>query len=337
MGWKVVAAVAGSAGAALVAGLAVLAGGPAIGSGSETSIAVCAVTGPVAGLSGSQAANAETVAAVAEGLSGGSAQPAEIALMTAYTESRLVDLGPMTDNAGSLGLFQQRATQGWGTPAAEEDPRLATAMFVTRLLDLPGWSTMPPWLAAQTVQRSAFADGSNYQANWPLAATLLTQIEQLPPAGCGQLPGAVPAGPASRHGLPANYTIPTNPNRAERAAVIFALAQLGKPYVWGAAGPAAYDCSGLTMMAWAAAGDALAHYTGDQLQEGTSVPDPALMSPGDLVLVPGSDGTLALPGHVGIYLGDGLVESAVDPAEGVTVQTFTNFTAAGLSGIRQIA
>lgn len=51
------------------------------------------------------------------------------------------------------------------------------------------------------------------------------------------------------------------------------------------------------------------------------------------MLVPGSDGTLADPGHVGIYLGDGLVESAVDPAVGVIVQTYGQFTSQGLSAI----
>ena len=84
--------------------------------------------------------------------------------------------------------------------------------------------------------------------------------------------------------------------------------------MWGAAGPASFDCSGLTMMAWAQAGVALAHYTGDQLHEGTAVDGFGAISPGDLVLIPGSEGTLANPGHVGLYIGDGLVLSATDPA-----------------------
>lgn len=88
---------------------------------------------------------------------------------------------------------------------------------------------------------------------------------------CGVLAGASPAGPADRFGLPASYTIPDVADPAERVAVEYALAQLGKAYVWGAAGPDAFDCSGLTMMAWAAAGVALAHYTVDQLTEGTPV------------------------------------------------------------------
>lgn len=156
-------------------------------------------------------------------------------------------------------------------------------------------------------------------------------------AACGQLAGAEPAGPSTRYGLPVGYTIPADADEAEFVAVQYALAELGKPYVWGAAGPDAFDCSGLTMEAWAAAGVNLAHYTVDQLTEGTPVTDPGSMEPGDLVLIPGSDGTLAAPGHVGIYLGDGLVESAVDPAEGVIVQTWVAFTGGGLSGVRHIA
>ena len=88
------------------------------------------------------------------------------------------------------------------------------------------------------------------------------------------------------------------------AAVRFALAQLGKPYVWGAAGPDAYDCSGLTMAAWATAGIALPHLAADQADAGT--PEPTTLTTavgGDLVLIPGSDGTPTAPGHVGMIAG----------------------------------
>jgi hypothetical protein len=258
--------------------------------------------------------------------------------MTAYTESGLIDLGPQPGNDGSLGLFQQRSSQGWGTPAQEEDPNAATVMFVTRLMAVPGWSTMTPWAAAQAVQRSAFADGSNYVTNWALAGGILDRVDQLAgSADCGALLGAVPAGPAGRDGLPVGYSIPAAADPAERAVVAYALAQLGRQYVWGAAGPVAFDCSGLTMAAWATVAVALPHYAADQLHDGTAVTGLTGISPGDLVLVPGSDGTLASPGHVGLYLGYGLVESAVDPAQGVIVQTWANFTAGGLSGVRHLA
>lgn len=153
---------------------------------------------------------------------------------------------------------------------------------------------------------------------------------------CGVLPGASPAGPKGRFGLPVGYVVPDDADPAERIAVEYALAQLGKPYVWGAAGPDAFDCSGLTMMAWAAAGVPLAHYTVDQFSEGTAVGDLGSIVPGDLVLVPGSDGTMVAPGHVGLYIGGGLVESAADPAQGVVVSSWSAFTAGGLSGIRHI-
>lgn len=138
------------------------------------------------------------------------------------------------------------------------------------------------------------------------------------------------------NGLPSIYTIPANATAAETVTITYALAQLGKPYLWGGVGPNAFDCSGLTMMAWAQAGVALLHYTGDQINAGTPVPSYAEISPGDLVLVPGSDGTVVNPGHVGIYIGDGLVESAVDVQYGVIVQPYSYFVSGGLSGIRHV-
>ena len=154
---------------------------------------------------------------------------------------------------------------------------------------------------------------------------------------CGAAASAtLPSSPVSNNGLPPNYVIPADATAAETVAITYALAQLGKPYVWGGVGPDAFDCSGLTMMAWAQAGVTLLHYTGDQINEGTAVSSYADISPGDLVLVPGSDGTVVEPGHVGIYLGDGLVESAVDVQYGVIVQSYSLFVIGGLSGIRHV-
>ena len=156
-------------------------------------------------------------------------------------------------------------------------------------------------------------------------------------ANCGAAAIAtLPTSPVVSDGLPANYVMPADATAAETVAITYALAQLGKPYLWGGAGPAAFDCSGLTMMAWARAGVSLLHYTGDQIGEGTAVTSYAAIAPGDLVLVPGSDGTVANPGHVGIYLGDGLVESAVDVQFGVIVQPYSYFISGGLSGIRHV-
>lgn len=94
-------------------------------------------------------------------------------------------------------------------------------------------------------------------------------------------------------------------------AVSTALAQLGKPYVWAAAGPDAFDCSGLTMYAWAAAGVSLSHASSVQSQQGTSV-SIADLRPGDLVFY------YSPVSHVGMYIGNGNIVHA--PHTGSVVQ-----------------
>ena len=156
-------------------------------------------------------------------------------------------------------------------------------------------------------------------------------------SNCGAAaPATLSSSPVVDNGLPTSYAIPNDATAAETVAISYALAQLGKLYLWGGVGPNAFDCSGLTMMAWTQAGVTLLHYTGDQITEGTPVSSFGDISPGDLVLVPGSDGTVANPGHVGLYLGEGLVESAVDVQYGVIVQPYSNFVSGGLSGIRHV-
>jgi hypothetical protein len=347
-----------SAFGALVLALVVMAGGTGASIAAQGAVAVsvlgqlaqneCVARGPVPSLSGVQAANAETIVAAAQALGAGD-QGAQIALMVAYTESLLKNLGPELGNNGSLGLFQQRAAAGWGTASEEQDPTDAAGMFVQRLLSVPHWQSIAPWLAAQDVQHSAFDGvssvsnhgssvvGGNYKANWDLAGTFEQEIAALSDSmDCGGENGAVPAGPGGSFGLPAGYAIPSDATPAETVAITYAISKLGDAYVWGAAGPDSFDCSGLTMMAWAQAGVTLEHFTGDQMLEGTSVADVGAISPGELVLIPGSDGTLANPGHVGLYIGDGLVLSATDPEQGVIVVTWANFTAGGLSGIRYV-
>jgi cell wall-associated NlpC family hydrolase len=96
------------------------------------------------------------------------------------------------------------------------------------------------------------------------------------------------------------------------AAVQYALAQVGDAYVYGAAGTSAFDCSGLTMMAWAAAGVSLPHSSSAQMGSGASVSTSALQ-PGDLVFY------YSPVSHVGIYIGNGQVAHAANPSTGVRV------------------
>lgn len=92
-----------------------------------------------------------------------------------------------------------------------------------------------------------------------------------------------------------------------------ALTQRGKPYVWGAAGPDAFDCSGLVMWAFAQEGISLPHYTGSQWNSGMHV-SRANLEPGDLVFF------FADISHVGLYLGNGLMVDAPSTGQVVQVQ-----------------
>lgn len=92
------------------------------------------------------------------------------------------------------------------------------------------------------------------------------------------------------------------------AVLAYAYAQLGKPYCYAGVGPECYDCSGLTMQAWAQAGVMMSHGSYDQMASFPSVSMDQLQ-PGDLVF---------WDGHVGIYVGDGSVLHA--PHSGTVVQ-----------------
>jgi hypothetical protein len=126
-----------------------------------------------------QAADASTVAAVAKrrGLPN---HAVTIALAAALQESKLfnVDYG----DRDSLGIFQQRPSQGWGTPQQLVDPAYAADAFFSHLEKIPSWRTMQVSIAAQEVQHSA--DGSAY-AQWEERARALAR------ALTGELPGGL--------------------------------------------------------------------------------------------------------------------------------------------------
>ncbi len=105
---------------------------------------------------------------------------------------------------------------------------------------------------------------------------------------------------------------------AAQRAVQFALAQVGKPYVFGAAGPGSYDCSGLTMAAWQAGGVSLPHSAADQYNYGRHVSRDEL-APGDLIFF------YQPIGHVTIYIGDGMMVSAPTEGENVSVVPLSAF------------
>jgi cell wall-associated NlpC family hydrolase len=109
-------------------------------------------------------------------------------------------------------------------------------------------------------------------------------------------------------------TVTTSAPASGRAAIAvrYAMAQVGKPYVYGAAGPSAYDCSGLTMAAWGSAGVGLPHSSSAQYGSGTHV-SPSALQPGDLVFY------YSPISHVGMYIGNGMIVNAENPSAGIKV------------------
>ena len=246
-------------------------------------------------LSDEQRRNAEVIISVAKGM-GLPPRAWLVALATAMQESTLRNLNH--GDRDSLGLFQQRPSQGWGSPAQVTDPVYATTIFLDRLRQVPDWDRMPITVAAQTVQRSAFPQA---YARWEGLAAQLVQLlsDVVDPTGCGR-------GTANL------------PEAVVRTAIGFALGELGKPYVWGATGPGAYDCSGLMMRAFQAAGVYLPRVSRDQYRSGGHLPV-TQAQPGDLLFLATDRRDPATIHHVMLYLGGGMLAEA--PYRGQPVRT----------------
>ncbi|WP_194291421.1 C40 family peptidase, partial [Cumulibacter manganitolerans] len=121
---------------------------------------------------------------------------------------------------------------------------------------------------------------------------------------------------------PAARSAGTGGSGTAQGAVQAALSKLGSPYVWGAAGPNSFDCSGLTMWAYGQVGVSLPHSSSAQAAAGTTVPLSSL-APGDIVW---------MPGHVGMYIGNGQVVHA--PTTGDVVKVVALSSMGWQKGIR---
>lgn len=189
-----------------------------------------------------------------------------VALATALQESNLRNL-PYGDR-DSLGVFQQRPSMGWGTPAQILDPVYASQKFYEGLQKIDGWEEMPVTEAAQAVQRSAYPDA--YAKHEPLATALQQAIGPTlgtsPTAAFGgracsrpdrRRPGGRPAGQTARR-----LHDPARHHPQARAAIEWALQQLGGAYQWGGSctNPRGAeprdrcDCSSLMQRAYGVAG-----------------------------------------------------------------------------------
>jgi cell wall-associated NlpC family hydrolase len=154
-------------------------------------------------------------------------------------------------------------------------------------------------------------DLARRQAEQARAAAAAAAAAHRPPAHSG---GGTPAPPP-----------PPNTSGRVSKVIAYAYAQLGRPYVFGAAGPRAFDCSGLVMMAWAQAGVPLAHSSYIQMNEQTVHIPRSALQPGDIVFFYGG-------GHEGLYIGNGNVIHAPHTGDVVKISSLAwigNYTVAG--------
>ncbi|MFJ5529649.1 NlpC/P60 family protein [Streptomyces sp. NPDC093261] len=148
-----------------------------------------------------------------------------------------------------------------------------------------------------------------------------------------QLAAEANAGPASRSAgrgllgaVPASQATAEAPDARAAAAVSYAYGKLGSPYVWGATGPDAFDCSGLVQAAYHSAGISLPRTTYAQIGAGRRIPRSALM-PGDLVFF------YSGVSHVGIYVGHGQMIHAPNPSAPVRLAPIDEMPFAGATRV----
>jgi hypothetical protein len=208
----------------------------------------------------------------------------QVAIQAGMTESglRSLDYG----DRDSLGIFQMRPSMGWGTPQQVTDPEYAINKFYDVLLKLPEWEQQRPGDSAQDVERSAFPDRYH---NWEAMAAFLISKEGdvSDPAGCGESVG--------------EYLLASN---AAGTAIEFTKQQLGEPYLWGGNGPDAWDCSGILVKAFGAAGVKIPRVANDQYMAGGAYLPVRDAKAGDLIFWATNTADPVTVHHVAMYLGN---------------------------------
>lgn len=166
----------------------------------------------------------------------------------------------------------------------------------------------------------------SWSSTYATGGFTIAQVTQNGVTGSGSAAAAYQCANATLAGFVA-------PNATVATAVSYAEAQLGKPYLWGATGPAAFDCSGLVMMAYRSAGVNIQRTSQAQWKTLPHVPANQVQ-PGDLVFFAGTDGTPKAPGHVGLVIGKNEMIEAYATGTPIRVSTFGLPTSApGLSRV----
>jgi cell wall-associated NlpC family hydrolase len=276
----------------------------------------------------------EQVRAVAYGAYTGERLAPLEAMLTSDSPDELLDrigiLRTIADHNGQvLGRAEQTAADADRAKASAQDIATRAQAQVDRV------AAQKDDLDAQiAVYQAAYERLSEEEQRASRAAAERHAAEQAAAAQAAAAEAAGSSAAASRPApaAPRAAAPPAAPvlggSAAARKAVDTAMAQIGDPYVWGAAGPDAFDCSGLVQYAYAAAGISLPHSSRMQSTMGAPVSRDALQ-PGDLVFF------YSPVSHVGIYIGDGQMVHA--STSGVPVKTASVDSMGSYNSARRIA
>lgn len=188
------------------------------------------------------------------------------------------------------------------------------------------------WGTTVGAAMASVATGLEAAAPTGAFSRVLAQVTSVLDAG-PTATGAAAAVPGSSGATTSTGT--TLGGRVDGQAVVHVAEKfLGTPYVWGGASPTGFDCSGLVQYVYRQLGVNLPRTSEEQARVGTPVVSLAQATPGDLVFFAGSDGTRTSPGHVGIYLGGGMMIDA--PYTGTDVQVQPVGNAGTVVAIRRI-
>lgn len=172
-------------------------------------------------------------------------------------------------------------------------------------------------LQAQAAKEKASANSKLQEAQTLLSRLKAAQRQRLANQEAQRAQDAAQASHEAVRDVPTQPTVSSGGSGRGAVAASFARAQLGKPYVFGAAGPSAFDCSGLTMAAWAQVGVYLPHAASQQYAMTTRI-DQSQLEPGDLLFF------YSDIHHVGIYVGGGIFVHAANPSVGVVAESLNS-------------
>jgi peptidoglycan DL-endopeptidase CwlO len=257
---------------------------------------------------------------------------ATYSVVTVLPKGRALTTTSVTQNGYTQLTDGHWISSSW-ISAVSTTPAASTPVVTTPPTPTPTPTPTPAPLPAITGQVRATAalmirttSGADYTSLGDIPAGTVLNVTGVVTNGVAQIVynGAV-------RWVNANYIVPITAagpsSNAAAVALAFALAQVGKAYVWGGSGPNAYDCSGLTSAAYKRAGIAIPRTSYSQFNVGTPV-TLAQLKPGDLVFY------YSGISHVGMYIGNGRIVHASNPTRGVVTDSVTSMP---FQGGRRIA